>query len=431
MPPDDHAVWIRLYSLLWSIALPFVVLRLLLRSVREPGYRADLAGRFGRGEVVGPAGALWVHAVSAGEVHAAAPLLLRLAECEPERPLLLTCTTATGRARAEALLGDRVTVAWLPFDLRGCVDAFLARWRPALLVLVETELWPVLVDRCTALGLPVLLANGRLSARSARGYGRVPQLVRPMLSRFTRILCQDAETAARFAALGADAGQLEVTGSLKFEPLLAADLDARVAALRRRIVGASPHAFVVVAGSTHDGEEAALLEVLLPRLAEQSEWHLVLVPRHPQRFESVARLCARLGLSVGRASEAPPPDARVLLWDRMGDLLALYGAADVAFVGGSLAPVGGHNPIEAALHGTPVVVGPGAHAFADVNARLAERGGLVVEANAAGVGEQIERWARRPEERARAGEAARAAVRENGGALAATVTALRSCLQSS
>lgn len=420
---------IRIYSLLWLVALPLLLGRLLLRSMREPGYREDLAGRFGRGAGAAT-GALWVHAVSAGEVHAVAPLMRRLAERHPSRPLLLTCSTATGRARARACFGDTVEVAWLPFDLPGCVDAFLARRRPELLALVETELWPVLIERCAAREIPVLLVNGRLSERSARGYARLPWLVRPMIGRLDGILCQDRATAARFSALGAGDGVLRVTGSLKFEPELPPDTADRAATFRQRIVGAMARAFVIVAGSTHAGEEEALLAVLLPLLERHPDWRLVLVPRHPQRFDAVARVCAGMGASAPRASAHAAPEGGLLLWDRMGDLAALYGAADAAFVGGSLVPAGGHNPIEAAVHGTPVLVGPGAHDFTDVNARLAVDGGLVRVEDAGALAARLERWARHPEERARAGAAARAAVRANGGALAATVAALGERLQS-
>jgi 3-deoxy-D-manno-octulosonic-acid transferase len=424
-------LWICIYRLLWLLALPLVVARLLVRSVREPGYREDLAGRFGSGGQVDARGAVWMHAVSAGEVHAIAPLLVRLHDRDPCRPLLLTCSTASGRARARALLGGRVEVAWLPFDLPGSVERFLDRWRPALLALVETELWPVLIDRCAARRIPVVLVNGRLSERSARAYARLPALLRPMLGRLSCLLCQDRATAARFAALGADAAVLEVTGSLKFELQRAPDLDARAKALRRRIVGDASDAFVVVAGSTHAGEESALLSALLPLLAADAGWHLVLVPRHPRRCGAVERLCERLGHPALRASAAGPDGARLLLWDRMGDLVALYGAADAAFVGGSLVASGGHNPIEAAVHGTPVVVGPGAFDFDEVNGRLAEVGGLIVASDAEDVRAKLQRWRRRPDLRHRAGAAAQAAVRANRGALAATVAALEQCLQSS
>lgn len=424
-------MWIRIYSLLWSIALPLVLARLFLRSVREPGYRKELRGRFGRGDGAGTDGAVWVHAVSAGEVHAVAPLLARLAEREPAQPLLVTCSTASGRARAVALLDDRVEVAWLPFDLPCFVDAFLARRRPSLLVLVETELWPVLIDRCARGGIPVVLANGRLSARSARRYARVPALVRPMLRRFTRILCQDAETAERFVTLGACEESVVVSGSLKFEPRPASDTYERAAVLRSCIAGEGSSAFVIVAGSTHEGEESALLQAFAPYLAVNENWRLVLAPRHPQRFAAVWRLCVDSTLAASRRSEGAPGDGvQVVLWDHLGDLFTLYGAADAAFVGGSLVPVGGHNTVEAAWHGTPAFVGEATWNFQDVNARLRDAGGLTVVEDANGLVAEIALLAKDGAERQRRGAAAKAAVAASAGALTTTVREVEAILSS-
>jgi 3-deoxy-D-manno-octulosonic-acid transferase len=413
------------YGFIVLLVLPLALLRLLLRSVREPGYREDLPGRFGRGRAAVP-GAIWVHAVSAGEVAAATPLLDRLHAEVPARPLLVTTTTATGRARARADCGASADVAWLPFDLPWCVDAFLAARRPAVLVLVETELWPVLVDRCRRRGIPVLLVNARLSERSARRYGRIGPLLRPMLGALTAILCQDEPVAERFLGLGVAPAVVRVTGSLKFEPRVPEGFADQVTSLRAQLPA---EAFVLVAASTHDGEEVRLFEALGEVLGEGAL--LVLVPRHPQRFDSVWRSCQRSGLPAARISAgAPPAGTRVLLWDRMGDLFALCGAADLVFVGGSLVAGGGHNPIEAAWHGTPVLVGPGAFNFEEVNARLADGDGLVTVDDAAGVAAEVLRLRDDAALRQRRGAAAAASVRAAGGSLDATTEIVVAALQS-
>ena len=409
------------YGLLVLLAVPLALLRLLLRSIREPGYREDLAGRLGRGTAAAP-GAVWIHGVSAGEIASAAPLLDRLRTALPERPLLLTTTTATGRARARGDCGTFAEVAWLPFDHPVFVDAFLDARRPAALILVETELWPVLIDRCRRRGIPVLLVSARLSERSARGYARIAGLTEPMLASLSGVLCQDDASARRFRGLGARPEAVRVTGSLKFEPRVPDDLEDRVASLRALL---PPDRFLLVAASTHEDEERQLLSAF--EAAGATRACLVLVPRHPQRFDAVWRRCARAG--AARISDGPPPaETRVLLWDRMGDLFALCGAADLVFVGGSLVPRGGHNPIEAARHGTPVLVGPGAFNFEEVNARLAEGDGLVVVADAGEVMAELVRLQGEPALREARGRAAAEVVRASGGALAATTEAVVAAL---
>lgn len=408
-------MWFPLYTVLYLLALPVVLLRQHLRGRREPGYRIDRLGRFGRVRGV-PPGAIWIHAVSAGETIAAVPLVRAIRQRHPDVPILFTVTTASGRDRASHLLGAGVHLRWLPWDLPWTMRAFLRATRPRLLVLMETELWPHLLRECRRARVPTLLANARMSERSAKGYARLGEFGREMFRSLDGVACQDEVSATRCAALGVPVARLEITGSIKFDPHLPADLDARVdRALARCAVGAGR---VLVAASTHEGEEAALLASLGPVLAGHPGWRLVLVPRHPDRFDAVWRLCEQSGLPVWRWSDGPAPArAAVVLGDVMGELLAIYGIADLAFVGGSLVPHGGHNPIEPALHGLPVLTGPHTFNFDTMVAEFRTAGALEVVADADALALRVSALLDDEGERRRRGLAARAVVRAGRGAL--------------
>ena len=352
-----------LYTLLVHLSLPLLPLRLWWRGRREPLYRAHLGERYGRyspaGPVRGPV--LWVHAVSLGETRASVPLVERLLRAYPDATLLLTCMTATGRAAGESLFGPRVTQAWLPYDAPFAVRAFLAHWKPAAGLIMETELWPNLVAAAREAGVPLYLVNARLSERSAAGYARVESIARPMLAALAGVAAQAEPDARRLAALGAPAPR--VTGNLKFDLDAPADAPERAAALRAWLGASRP---VFVAASTRDGEEALLLDALAAHPLPDRALTVV-VPRHPQRFDAVAQLLAARGLGFARRSRGTPvpPAADVVLGDSMGELFAYYAAADVAFVGGSLLPFGGQNLIEAIAAGCPTLVGPHMFNFAD------------------------------------------------------------------
>lgn len=407
-------MWRPLYTLLHLLALPPVLVRQWLRGRHEPGYRRDPLGRFGRIPRQAP-GAIWIHAVSAGEVQAAAPLVRGLRRRHPERSILVTVTTAAGRERAEALFAGEATVAWLPWDLPWTQAAFLRRARPRLLLLMETELWPNLLAACRRAGVPVMLVNARLSARSARGYARLAAASRAMLADLDRILCQDEATAERFRTLGAAPERTEVTGSLKFDPLLPADLPERVAGARARL-GADRR--LLVMASTHDDEEARLLAAFVPLLHRHPDWRLVLVPRHPGRFEAVWQLCRDSGPEAARWSAGPvPANASLVLVDAMGVLLEICGAAQLVFVGGSLVPRGGHNPVEPAIQGVPVLVGPHGFNFESVNAALRDAGALEQVADAGALARRCEALLGDESERRRRGEAGRQLVARRSGAL--------------
>jgi len=360
-----------LYRLALLLAAPLIPLRLLWRGRRERGYLEHWGERL----ALGPApatGALWVHAVSVGEMRAAQPLIAALRAAHPGVSLLLTCMTPTGRATAESLYGDFAHIAYLPYDYAWLARRFLHRARPRVGILMETELWPNLIHAAANAGVPLMLANARLSQRSARGYARLPELMRACLQRISVVAAQTGDDAARLEKLGARAAR--VTGNLKF------DIEPSHAQLERGAAwkagwGARP---VLLAASTREGEEAALLRAFA---AAPADVLLVLVPRHPQRFDAVAALIASEGLPYQRRSEINgadlSPQTRVLLGDSLGELFAYYAACDVAFVGGSLMPLGGQNLIEAASVGRPVLVGPHTFNFEEAT-RLAVEAGAAV-----------------------------------------------------
>lgn len=347
-----------IYTLGWYLALPAVYLRLLWRSRRNPGYRRGWGQRLGFSPRL-EGRPLWLHAVSVGETVAAAPLVEALLARHPDMPLLITSTTPTGSARVREMLGDRVHRCFLPFDVPAAVNRFLNRTRPRVGIIMETEIWPNLFHACARRHLPLILANARLSEKSARGYLRAGRLIQNSLSALAFVGVQSQADAERFRALGMPAERIRITGNLKFETDASNDVRPHAQALRRNI-GLGP---VWLAASTHEGEERMALEALKQARASHPDLRLLLVPRHPERFEAVYRLCEQAGLRVSRRSQgwADASTADVLLGDTMGELVLFYALSDLAFVGGSLVRVGGHNIIEAAAGGCPVIIGP--HTF--------------------------------------------------------------------
>lgn len=347
------------YAAAWWLAAPLIVARLWWRGRKLPGYRHRIGERFGRYGAAEDVARIWIHAVSVGETRAAAPLVEALAARYPGHRILMTHMTPTGRATGESLFGNRVERAWLPYDYGFAVRAFLERFRPAFGVILETEIWPRLLEECRRRSVPVLLANARLSERSARNYARFPALTRWALANLDGIAAQTRSDAERFAALGAAAP--EVTGNVKFDLAVAPEMVALGREFRARF-GAGRR--VWVAGSTREGEEALLLEALAAAPGEAAEL-LVIVPRHPQRFAEVAALAGARGFATARRSDPGPvdPAVRVVVGDSMGEMLAYYAAADVALIGGSLLAYGAQNLIEPCALGKPVVVGPSTYNF--------------------------------------------------------------------
>ncbi len=359
---------------------------------------------------------IWVHAVSVGETLAIAPLVRGLLARYPQHRILITNMTPTGAEQVGQLFGGRVEQRFCPWDLPLALRAFLRRTRPELCVIVETELWPNMVAECDRAGVPVVLANARLSERSARGYRKFARLTQPMLQRLTLVAAQNQADAERFIALGMPPERVEVTGSIKFDLQLDAQQVAAGQALRQQLGAERP---VVIAASTHQGEDEIILAAWR-RLRERfPNLLLMLVPRHPERFEAVARLCRRYSEGLIRRSQAGQPDrdTELYLGDSMGELMLFYAAADIAFVGGSFSGTGGHNPLEPAALGLPVVMGPDCFNFQVITEALRDQGGLVRVEQAEALERQLQDWLEQPEQRHQAGQRGADFVAANRGAL--------------
>ena len=360
-----------LYTWLLYAALPWILARLWWRGRREPGYRAGLAERFGFSSLEPKPKLLWLHAVSVGEARACAPLVRALQREHPDHDVLVTCLTASGRETVEQVYGESVLLAYLPYDYPRAVRRFLEHFRPRLGVLVETEIWPNLLHACRQYGVPVVLANARMSQRSARGYQRLGWLTRPAFASLAATCAQGPADARRLARLGAP--KVTVAGNLKFD----IEPDPAKVEEGRALRAALRHRKVLLLASTREGEEQRLLEACSD---EEGGTLIVLVPRHQQRFEAVAALAERMGFTLARRSlgEAPHEGRRLYLGDTMGEMAFYYALADVAVIGGSFEPLGGQNLIEGCAAGVAVITGPHMFNFADVT-RLAVRAQAVLQ----------------------------------------------------
>jgi 3-deoxy-D-manno-octulosonic-acid transferase len=366
------------YNALLHLALPALPLRLWWRGRKEPGYRTNVVQRFGIYDGARPQGKLiWLHAVSLGETRAALPLLRALRERYPNHRFLVTQMTATGRAAASELYGEFAEIAWLPYDFPWAVQRFLRHFRPAVGIVMETELWPNLLSQCRRMGVPTLVVNARLSERSARGYARLGRFGRKVVCSVTTFGAQTDSDAARLQHLGAR--NVAVTGNLKFDVTPAAGHTERAVDFRA-LFGSRK---VLLMASTREGEEAMILDAL-QRSSIGDDVLIVVVPRHPQRFDDVAALLQKRGLSFVRRSEARdvPKDCRFVLGDSMGEMVGYYAACDLTFIGGSLLPYGAQNLIEACAVGAPVLIGPSTFNFAQAAQWAIEAGAARRVANA-------------------------------------------------
>lgn len=406
------------YSALLYLLTPLVLLHLLWRGLREPGYWRRVPERFGFVARRPEGAAVWVHAVSVGESVAALPLIKRLVERNPPGSVLVTATTPSGAERVRAALGDRVAHAYAPYDLPGAVARFLDRARPRRAIVMETELWPNLYRALARRHVPIVIANARLSPRSMARYLRVRALARETLSHCAAIAAQSAADAARFRALGADPARVHVPGNLKFDLEMPEELVGAGRALRARWGAARP---AWIAASTHEGEEDAALRAHRILLARYRDAVLILVPRHPQRFDAVARLAEGSGLRCVRRSaivaDTPLDTMQVLVGDSMGELPLYFGAADIAFVGGSLVEVGGHNVLEPASLGLPVLFGPYMFNFEQARALLLERGAARQIDGVPGLEPALSKLFHEPAQREAMGRAGREVLQANRGAL--------------
>ena len=357
-----------LYTFLFYLLVPFILLRLLWRGIRAPAYWHRWHERFGFCPMLPIQPSLWIHAVSMGEVQAAVPLIQALRHQLPEQPILVTTMTPTGSQRVREVFGDSVSHVYLPYDLPGAIARFLARSQPHWLILMETELWPNLLCACQLRGIGVILANARLSANSAAGYQRIAGLMRPILENLTAVAAQTEVDAARFIDLGAPPTKVHVTGSIKFDTRLPNNFSEKTQQLRHQW---GKDRAVWIAASTHEGEEVAVLDAFDELKKEFNDLVLLLVPRHPERFNRVAALCQRRGFMIARRSQGDvSTQTEIYLGDTMGELPLLYAAGDVAFVGGTLVPIGGHNLLEPAAVGLPVIMGTHVFECAEICRRL-------------------------------------------------------------
>ncbi|WP_172143490.1 lipid IV(A) 3-deoxy-D-manno-octulosonic acid transferase [Pseudomonas tumuqii] len=423
-----------LYTLLLHLGLPLVAGRLAWRAWRAPAYARRIGERFALDLPPLQPGGIWLHAVSVGESIAAAPLIRQLLARYPQLPITITCMTPTGSERIQALFAGpeyagRVQHCYLPYDLPWAAARFLERAQPRLAVVMETELWPNHIHQCARRGIPVALANARLSERSAHGYARFAKLTAPMLAELSLIAVQTAAEAERFRSLGARPECVEVTGSIKFDLTIDPALPVRASELREQW-GASSRP-VWIAASTHAGEDEIVLAAHRLLLEQRPEALLILVPRHPERFAAVFELCQRQGFATLRRSSGAALLAgdQVLLGDTMGELLFLYALADLAFVGGSLVGNGGHNLLEPAALGKPVLSGPHLFNFLEIAAQLREAGALLEVTDAADLAQRVDRLWREPTEAQRMRAAGLAVMQANQGALARLLAGLARLLR--
>jgi 3-deoxy-D-manno-octulosonic-acid transferase len=413
-----------LYCLLYYALLPVILLRVLWRARHNRNHLKRLSERFGHvAPITGKRTRIWLHTVSVGEFLGALALIRALI-ARPNTEVIVTCMTLTGSERIRQTLGDSVHHYYMPYDLPGALRRFIKTVDPDILVIMETELWPNTLAACKAFGVPSVLINARLSERSARGYKRIGGMTRAMLRRLDAAAVQHGDDAQRFAELGLADSRVTVTGNIKFDIHFDDEQKALALQLKNHWSNSGPR-LVWIAASTHSGEDEIILQAL-HTLREQGlsaeQLLLVLIPRHPERFDAVARLCQKAGLNTVRRSTGEPPSLTtdVLLGDTMGEQQLMFGAADIVFMGGSLVEVGGHNFIEPAAWGQPLISGPSLYNFAEVSRLLRKADALEVVKNAAELAAVVQRWACDETLRLQVGARAQEVAEENRGALART-----------
>ena len=411
-PQDGAEVRGWLYSAVLFLLLPYVAFHLVWRARRQPEYLHHWGERFGRYQLIRPLRpVIWLHAVSVGETRAAAPLVKALQARYPEHQILLTHMTPTGRETGEQLFGSDVLRCYLPYDYPFAVRRFLDHFKPELGLLLETEIWPNLIQACHHANIPLCLVNARLSDKSARRYARFGTLTAASLHQMTASAAQTEEDAQRLEALGAV--NVSVMGNLKFDIAPPAEMLELGRTLRQRF---GPQRMIFLAASTREGEELKILAALqgigMPELLT------VIVPRHPQRFDAVEQLLEQRGIRYQRRSleEAVGKDTAVLLGDSMGEMFAYYAACDVAFIGGSLLPYGGQNLIEACAVGKPVILGPHTYNFAEAAERAVEAGAAVRVSDEAELVRELQDLLKNPQRRHRMGQAGLKFSRQHQGA---------------
>lgn len=413
-----------LYSLLFNLILPLVVLRLVWRGLKTPAYLHRWRERFGYGpDLTDHQDVIWVHAVSAGETIAAVPLIRQLQTRYPGSRIIVSNMTPTGAERCKALLGNSVVQCYAPYDLSWAVKRFLKRTHPSLLVIIDTELWPNMIYYGHLRGVKIALVNGRLSEKSASGYRHISELTKMMLSRITLVATQTEQQGERFVSLGLQRQQLSVTGSIKFDLDLPSDLPSRCNFLGQKL---GEERLVLIAASTHQGEEEIVLDVFSRLRSKYPELLLVLVPRHPERFETVELLSRSMGLQtvLHSAQRNCERDTDVLLVDAMGELIYFYSVSHIAFVGGSLTPVGGHNMMEAAAFSLPILMGPYLRNVDDIAGMFIQANALAIVKDGKSLLQILDRLCADEAYRKQMGSAALEVMERNRGALNRTLDLL-------
>jgi 3-deoxy-D-manno-octulosonic-acid transferase len=415
------------YTLLFYLLTPFIMLRLLWRGIKAPAYRRRWNERFGFYCKTYPQNVVWFHAVSVGEAEALFPLLRVLLARHPYWKLLITTTTPTGSARVRATFGGLAEHVYLPYDMPFVIRRFLKAFKPRLAVIMETEIWPNLYAECGSRQIPLFLINARLTEKSARGYRKIPSLIHPALANVSLIAAQTRDDAERFAQIGAQPEAVKVMGNMKFDIEIAEETIEQGRRIKASVFGGR---FVWILASTHKNEEAPFLDLYPEIRAKIPELLLVVVPRHPERFGEVKKLCEERRLNVVMRTSGNPCTAEtdVYIADTMGELKMLYAAADVAFIGGSMVPVGGHNLLEAAAAGVPVMFGPYMANFKDIAAGILSRKAALQCRSEDDIVSKIHSLYAHSDQRTDLANRAVAFLRENRGAIAAIAELIETAL---
>ncbi|MET0357733.1 MAG: lipid IV(A) 3-deoxy-D-manno-octulosonic acid transferase [Cellvibrio sp.] len=419
-----------IYTCVFYLLIPFILLRLLWRAVAAPAYAKRWSERFAFfSPLVTNKKVIWFHTVSVGEFIAALPLIRQL-QARSDLQLVVTTTTPTGSERVRASLGESVFHVYAPYDLPDVLARFMSRIKPSLLLIMETELWPNTLATCAKRNVPSVLVNARMSEKSARGYEKFSFLTRPMLQDLSRALVQNKLDAERFNRIGLPAAHMDVTGNIKFDLTLTEEIRAAANTLKQEWSQNGKY-ILWIAASTHQGEDEIILEAFAQckKNAALQNLRLVLVPRHPERFNSVADLCTNRGFIMARRSEkVVAANTQIIVGNTMGELLLMFGACDIAFVGGSLVPNGGHNFIEPAVWQLPILSGTSVFNFAEVARLLGDAGALTLVPSSVALAEQVELLTLNFSERQRRGAIAQQVANENRGALAKTLNAIEKFL---
>lgn len=416
------------YNWFLRLVTPLVILRLLWRGIRNRGYWHRWSERFAYDLHFSDERRIWIHAVSVGEVRAAVPLIRELLERYRDHALLVTTMTPTGSAQLRSLFGQDVEHCYVPYDLPSVVRRFLRAARPDLALIMETELWPNLFQECGKRNIPIIVSNVRMSEKSMKGYLKLRSLVAATLANVSLLACQGEQDAARMLAIGAKESQIRITGSLKFEYRFPASLTEQGDAIRQHWGGIRP---VWVAASTRSGEDELVLRAYDELKKVHQDLILIIVPRHPERFAQVARLAEKTGYRVNRRSEHPnmiPAQTDILVGDTMGELLLFISTSDVVFMGGSLVPTGGHNLLEPAAAGKPVVFGPHMFNFAEISRMVLDRGAGVQIDSASELAPVVDMYINNTGVRFAAGQAGKELVEQNRGALEKNLALIETAL---